>query len=220
MITTGVIFRLRPKYVLNVSNVNTTGKHSRMVTECALNVPGGGGGYIRFSRCVISDEEYSRCSLGKRNTYTKEKHFNDTLDIFLCRKDLKEDVAEFARSLPNNITKAEIRQEIKRQRKTGFSRFLRNIRCIASGIESKPVRWEDVAVVRRDFEEREDELKKSLGERKNSINVWYKLYKLFQHNEVDVDMEDFPLPKPKKLKEYEEIMEKVSETLGWEWIKV
>ena len=66
-----------------------------------------------------------------------------------------------------------------------------------------------MAVVRRDFAEQEDELKKSLGERKNSINVWYKLYKLFQHNGLDVDIEDFPLPKPKKLKEYEDIMEKV-----------
>ncbi len=64
-----------------------------------------------------------------------------------------------------------------------------------------------------------DKLTKSLGERKNSINVWNKLYKLFQHNGVDVDIEDFPLPKPKKLKEYEKIMEKVWDTVGWEWIK-
>ncbi len=122
--------------------------------------------------------------------------------------------------LPNNITKAEIRQEIKRPRKTGFARFPRKIRCIASGIEPKPVRWEDEAGVRRDFAEQEDELTKSVAERKNSISVWYKLYKLFQHNGVNVDIEDFPLPKPKKLKEYEEIMEKVWETLGWEWVKV
>ena len=79
------------------------------------------------------------------------------------------------------------------------------------------MKWEDEAGVRRDFAEQEDELTKSLGERKNFINVWYKIYKLFQHNEVDVDIEDFPLP---KLKEYKEIMEKVWETLGWEWIKV
>ena len=76
---------------------------------------------------VLSDEEYSRCLLIKRNTYTKEKHFNDTLDIFLGHKSPNESVTEFARSLPNNITKAEIRQEIKRQRKTVFTRFLRNI---------------------------------------------------------------------------------------------
>ena len=107
----------------------------------------------------------------------------------------------FARSLPNNITKAAIRQEIKKQRKTGFALFPRKIHCIASGVEPKPVKWEDEAEVRRDFAEKEDELTKSLGERKNSINVWYKLYKLFQHNGVGVDIEDFPLPKPKKLKE-------------------
>jgi hypothetical protein len=69
-------------------------------------------------------------------------------------------------------------------------RFLRKIHCIATSIEPKPVRWEDEAGVRRDFDEQEDELTKSLGKRKNSISVWYKLYKLFQHNEVDVDIED------------------------------
>ncbi len=167
-----------------------------------------------FQYRALSDEDYSRYVLRKPNNCTKEKHFNDILDIFLGYKNTKEDVVEFAKSLPNNITKAEIRQEIKRQRKTGFARFLRKTHCIATDIEPKPVLWEDEAGVRRDFAEQEDELTKSLGERKNSINVWYKLYKLFQHNEVDVDIEDFPLPKPKKLKEYEEIMEKVWETLG------
>ena len=87
----------------------------------------------------------------------------------------------FARSFPHNITKAEIRQEIKRQRKRDFALFLRNIHQIATGIEPKSVKWENEAGVRRDFPEQEDELKKLLGERKNSINVWYKLYKLFQH---------------------------------------
>ncbi len=161
-----------------------------------------------------SYEDHSRCVFKNSNTYTKEKHFNDTLDIFLGYKSPSESVISFARSLPNNITNAAIRQEIKKQRKTGFALFLRKIRCIASGIEPKPVKWGDEAGVRRDFAEQEDELTKSLGERKNSINVWYKLYKLFQHNGVDVDIEDFPLPKPKKLKEYEEIMEKVWKTLG------
>ena len=42
----------------------------------------------------------------------------------------------------------------------------------------------------------------------------------FNTSGVDVDIEDFPLPKAKKLKEYEEFMEKVWDTLGWEWIKV
>ncbi len=161
-----------------------------------------------------TEEGFSRCIFRKPNTYTKEKHFNDTLDIFIEYKNPKESVMEFTRSLPNNITKAEIRQEIKRQRKTGLARFLR------TGIEPKPARWEDEAGVRRDFTEQEDELTKLLGERKNSIHVSYKLYKLFQHNGVDVDIEDFPLPKPKKLKEYKEIMEKVWEILGWEWVKV
>ena len=158
--------------------------------------------------------------LEKINTYTKEKHFNNTLDIFLCYKDPKESVVSFARLLPSNITQAEIRQDIKRKRKTGFARFLRNIHWIATGVEPKPVRWEDESRMRRDFAEQEKELTKWYGERKNSINVWYKMYKLFQPNEVDVDIEDCPLPKPKKLKEYEKIMEKVWETLEWEWIKV
>jgi hypothetical protein len=159
--------------------------------------------------------------LEKTNNYTKEKHFNDTLDIFLCYKNPKQSVVNFARSLPKNITKSEIRKEIKRKKnKTGFVRFLKNIHWIATGIEPKPVRREDEARVRGDFAQQADELAKSLMGRKNSINVWYKLYKLFQHNGVDVNIEDFPLPKSKKLKEYEEIIEKVWETLEWEWIKV
>ena len=86
-----------------------------------------------------TEEDYSRCVFRNPNTYTKEKHFNDTLNIFLGYKNPKEDVVEFASSLPNNITKTEIRQEIKRQRKTGLARFLRNIHQIATGIELKPV---------------------------------------------------------------------------------
>ncbi len=152
-----------------------------------------------FHHHAPSDENYSRCVFRKKSTYTKEKHFNDTLDIFLCYKDLKEYVVNFARSLPNNITKAEIRQEIKKKRKTGLARFLRNIHWIATGIEPKPSKMGDESRVRRDFIDQENELTKSLGERKNSINVRYKMYKLFQHNGVDVDIEDFPLPKPKKL---------------------
>ncbi len=89
-----------------------------------------------------------------------------------------------------------------------------------TGIKPKPVKWEDESRVRGDFTEQEDELTKLLRERKNSINAMYKLYKLLQRNKVDVDIEDFPLPKPKILKEYKQIMEKVWETLGWEWIKV
>ena len=73
-----------------------------------------------FHHHALSDEEYSRCVLRNTNNYTKEKHFNDTLYIFLCYKDLKESMANFAKSLPNNITKAEIRQKIKKKRKTGF----------------------------------------------------------------------------------------------------
>ena len=51
----------------------------------------------------------------------QEKHFNDTLDIFLGYKNPNESVTEFARSLPNNITKMEIRQEMKRKKRVSLT---------------------------------------------------------------------------------------------------
>ena len=49
-----------------------------------------------FHHRAPSKEDYSRCMFRNINNYTKEKHFKDTLDIFLCYKDPKESVVNFA----------------------------------------------------------------------------------------------------------------------------
>ncbi len=146
----------------------------------------------------------------------KEKHFNDTLDIFLCHKYPKESALNFASSFPNNITKAEIRQEIKKKRTTGFARFLRNIQWIATGIKPKQVRWKDESRVRRAFVEQEDEITKSLGERKTSINVWYKLYKIFKTTEW-TSTSRLPITKTQETKR---VREDHGKRLGDSWVGV
>ncbi len=54
------------------------------------------------------------------SNYTKEKHFNDTLDIFPCYKDPKESVANFTRSLPTKHNQGRDQTRDKEKEKNGF----------------------------------------------------------------------------------------------------
>ena len=157
-------------------------------------------------RCINTRRVYS---------YSRDKYFESMLDIFLCSRGPPKNIRAFAGTLPKGITKLQIREEIRHQKKTGFSRYIRAIHLLATG--KKP---EDISTgkIHESFHVQDSVLKEQCHYRKNSVNVWYKMYKLFQHNEIKVDIEDFPLPGQKKLEEYEIIMKKVWKKLHWKWV--
>ena len=157
-------------------------------------------------RCVETRREYS---------YTRDKYFESMLNIFLCSKSPPKKIKAFAETLPKGITKLQIREEIRRRKKTGFSRYIRVIHLLTTGKEPKYI---STHRIHESFYIQDSVLKEQCHYRKNSVNVWYKMYKLFQHNGIKVDIEDFPLPGREKLGEYEIMMEKVWKSLFWRWI--
>ena len=85
----------------------------------------------------------------------------------------------------------------------------------------------DYWVLISDFEEQETALKEVLKERtqrKNSLSVHYKLYKLLQRNgkfHLDISEVTSSLKLPiyhKTLTEHDRIMKKVWSKLDWDWI--
>jgi hypothetical protein len=183
-------------------------------------------GSFTCQKCGLIDEESTyftpdfryreRCTETRREySYTRDKYFESMLNIFLCSKGPPKNIRAFAETLPRSITKLQIREEIRRQKRTGFSRYIRAIHLLATGGKPEHIHCTGI---HESFYVQDSVLGKQCHHRKNSVNVWYKMYKLFQHNGVMVDVLDFPLPSHRKLEEYEIIMKKVWGKLHWKWV--
>ena len=182
-------------------------------------------------KCGLIDEESTyftpdfryreRCTETRREySYTRDKYFESMLNIFLCYKSPPGRIKAFAGTLPKGITKLQVREEIRSQKKTGFSRYIRAIHLLTTGGKPKHIHCTGI---HKSFYVQDSLLAEQCYNRKNSINVWYKMYKLFQHlgggdGVTLVDVLDFPLPSKRKLEEYETIMKGVWEKLHWEWV--
>jgi hypothetical protein len=156
-----------------------------------------GFGPLTCEECGLIDEKKNyfapdfnnreRCTSTRREySYSRDKYFESMLNIFLCSRGPPKNIRAFAETLPKGITKLQIRDEIRHQKKTGFSRYIRAIHLLTIG--KKP---EDISThgVYESSYFQDSVLKEQCHYRKNSVNVWYKMYKLFQHNEIKVDID-------------------------------
>ncbi len=114
---TGDIFQMVQKCATNA--VTMTGNIFRMVSKCVPNALQNKDPAFSITACHQTRTTLTTCL--ERKMLTQKR--NISLDTSLSYKDPRESMVNYVRSLPNNITKAKIRQEIKKKRKTGLSHF-------------------------------------------------------------------------------------------------
>lgn len=120
---------------------------------------------------------------------------------------------------PNCITKNDIYMFLDQEKMSDHYKDIHLIYRLVTGTPCADLS-NSLEQLYSDFEHQE-QVYNSLDHdnRKNSLNVYYKLYKLLQHQKYPVQLKDFFFLKTRDiLEKHDEELRKVWAILGWEWI--
>lgn len=183
-----------------------------------------------------SFKDTDRVNMSAKYTYTREGHFRDAMkkfqgiqsvdpkkikvikDILLEEMRLHNLTSE--RGLSNSVTKDHIYDFLTNKK---LNKYYEDVNLLYNMITGEPcpniqhlqeALLEDFALQEEGYEKVRD------LDRVNSLNVYYKLYKLLQKHHFPCKKSDFYILKTKaKEQEHDEITKKVwTEHLGWTWI--
>lgn len=178
-----------------------------------------------------SYKDTDRVNMSSRYTYSKKGHFLDAIKHFqgIQNTDPKRiqnvvviliDEIKKHNLTPKNVTKAHIYMFLNEQ---DLSKHYEDLNLLHHIITGEPC--PDISTYEKDlidlFEKLEEAYAKVQSpDRVNSLNVYYKLYKLLQKLGYKCSKADFCILKTQnKEDEHDEKMKEAWDILGWEWIE-
>ena len=179
-----------------------------------------------------SFKDTDRVNMCSRYTYSRKGHFIDAIKKLQGKQNTDPEVIqsvinvllnamEFHNLRSDTVTKQHLYMFLAEK---NLSAHYENLNLLHRIITDKPC--PDISAYEqkllKDYDKQESALDKvyEMDTRKNSLNVYYKLYKLLQYNGYICRKDDFCLLKTKtKEDEHDEKMKKVWSILGWKWIE-
>ncbi len=175
-----------------------------------------------------SYKDTDRINMSSRYRYTLNGRFCDTMKKYQARQNktilprvidtIKEEM-ERHRLSAEEVTKEHLYMFLHDNDMSSHYEDINLIHARITGIPAPDISQYEEELVEL-FLQMEDAYSKVKNPmRHNSVNVWYKLYKLMQHVGIPCSREDFYFLKtPTVQREHDQKMEEVWKLLGWEWI--
>ena len=177
-----------------------------------------------------SFKDIDRVDLRNRYTYSRKGHFIDAIKKFQGKQNIDSEVIQsiinvlldaikFHNLKSDTITKQHVFMFLTEK---NLSEHYDDVNLFHRIITGKPC--PDISAYKekllQDYDKQESALDKVNETRKNSLNVYYKLYKLLQRNGYNCCKDDFHILKTKsKEAEHDEKMKKAWGILGWKWVE-
>ena len=179
-----------------------------------------------------SFKDTDRVNMCSRYTYSRKGHFIDAIKKLQGKQNTDPEVIqsvinvllnamEFHNLRSDTVTKQHLYMFLAEK---NLSAHYENLNLLHRIITDKPC--PDISAYEqkllKDYDKQESALDKVYvnDTRKNSLNVYYKLYKLLQYNGYNCRKDDFCLLKTKtKEDEHDEKMKRAWSILGWKWIE-
>lgn len=184
---------------------------------------------------TISFKDIDRVNMCARYTYSRKGHFIDAIKKHQGKQNVDPEIMQnivniltkemvFHNTDASTVQKRHLHMFLSEK---GLNSYYDDINLIYHIITGKPCA--DISAYENqlleDFDEQENVLDKVAAldendQRVNSLNVYYKLYKLLQRLGYKCFKDDFYILKTKcKEDEHDEKMRKVWQILGWKWIE-
>jgi Poxvirus Late Transcription Factor VLTF3 like len=182
-----------------------------------------------------SFKDTDRINMTSRYTYSRRGHFIDAMKEFQGKHNIDSEVLRIVTNKllkeirynnlnPKNVTKDQLYMFLSDKRESGHYRDLNLLHHIISGQNCPDFSMLEGKLLEL-FEEQEKALAQVMmdnveDDRVNSINVYYKLYKLLQKVGYKCRFSEFYILKTKtKEDEHDTIMKKAWKLMKWTWIE-
>jgi hypothetical protein len=180
-------------------------------------------------------KDTDRINMSNRYTYSRKAHFIDAMKKFQGKHNIDPEMLQTIVNIlilemtyhnlsGDNVTKNTIYMFLVEKKLNLYYDDINLLFHIITGFPCPDFSLHENLLLEL-FEEQEKALEEITAlnkedSRVNSINVYYKLYKLLQKIEFPITKSDFYILKTKtKEDEHDELMKKAWKKLGWEWIE-